>query len=324
MTTKPKVGFYWCASCGGCEETVVDLDEKVLDVVAAVDIVFWPCAMDFKYTDVEAMADGEMAACFINGAIRTEEQEHVAKLLRKKSAAVIAFGSCACMGGIPALANLTSREAIMRRSYISSPTVGSEGGSTVPQKSTDVGSVNLQLPELYDSVLKLDDVIDVDYYLPGCPPTPELLATAVGALLSGELPPAKSVLLPDKALCASCDRNSSKPDNLTVAGLKRVYQVKADPEKCFLAQGILCMGPATRDGCGYPCVKGNMPCTGCFGPMSGGDQGARMTAALGGIIDVGEAALDEALAGIPDPAGSFYRYSMSASLLGRVRKGEPS
>ncbi len=322
MTTKPKVGFYWCASCGGCEETVVDLDEKVLDVVAAVDIVFWPCAMDFKYEDVEAMPDGAMAACFINGAIRTGEQEAVAKLLRKKSAVVIAFGTCACMGGIPALANLTSRTEIFRRSYLSSPTAGADGTGTVPQKSTDKGPVQLHLPDLYESVLKLDDVIDVDYYLPGCPPTPDLLATAVGALLSGELPPPKSVLLPDKALCASCDRNASKPDNLTVTEFKRIYQIKADPERCFLAQGVLCMGPATRDGCGYPCVKGNMPCTGCFGPMSGGDQGARMTAALGGIIDVGEAQLDEVLSGMPDPAGSFYRYSMSASLLGSIRKGD--
>lgn len=322
MTTKPKVGFYWCASCGGCEETIVDLDERVLDVVAAVDIVFWPCAMDFKYEDVEAMADGEMAACFINGAIRSGEQEKVAKLLRKKSAAVIAFGSCACMGGIPALANLTSLGAIIKRSYLSSPTVEKGGETTVPQTSTEVGPFNLHLPELYESVLKLDDVIDVDYYLPGCPPTPDLVATAVGALLSGELPPPKSVLLPDKALCASCDRNDSKPDNLTVTEFKRIHQVEADPATCFLAQEVLCMGPATRDGCEFPCVKGNMPCTGCFGPMSGADQGARMTSALGGIIDVGEENLATALGGIPDPAGSFYRYSMSASLLGSVRKGD--
>ncbi len=322
MTTKPKVGFYWCASCGGCEETVVDLDEKVLDVVAAVDIVFWPCAMDFKYGDVEAMADNEMTACFINGAIRTNEQEHIAKLLRRKSTFVISFGSCACMGGIPALANLTSRAEILRRSYVELPTVNAGKTAVLPQTSTMVDGIELRLPELYGTVLKLDDVIDVDYYLPGCPPTAELLAGAVGALLSGKLPPKKSVLLSDKTLCVSCDRNASKPDNLTITGLKRIHQIKADPQTCFLAQGVLCMGPATRDGCGYPCVKGNMPCTGCFGPVSGADQGARMTAALGGILDVDEEKLDATLAGIPDPAGSFYRYSLSASLLGSLRKGD--
>ena len=108
MSTKPKIALYWCASCGGCDETVVDLEEAILGVVDAVDIVFWPCAMDFKYEDVEALKDGELAVSFINGAIRSTEQEHAAKLLRRKSAAVVAFGSCACIGGIPALANLTS------------------------------------------------------------------------------------------------------------------------------------------------------------------------------------------------------------------------
>ena len=295
MTAKPKVGFYWCASCGGCEETVVDLDEKVLDVVAAVDIVFWPCAMDFKYSDVETMADGEITACFINGAVRTTEQEHVAKLLRKKSTHVISFGSCACMGGIPALANLTNRGEIIRRSYRESPTVRGGDDAVVPQRSTRVGAARLELPELYESVLKLDDVIEVDYYLPGCPPTANLLAKAVSALLDGKLPQKKSVLLPDKVLCATCDRNESKPDNLTVTELKRIYEVQADPDTCFLAQGVLCMGPATRDGCEFPCVKGNMPCTGCFGPVSGADQGARMTSALGGILDVDEKRLDASL-----------------------------
>lgn len=67
---KPKVAFYWCASCGGCEETVVDLNEGLLTVAEAVDIVFWPVAMDFKRKDVEALGDGEIAVSFINGGVR--------------------------------------------------------------------------------------------------------------------------------------------------------------------------------------------------------------------------------------------------------------
>jgi len=82
---KPKVAFYWCASCGGCEETVVDLNEDILKVVDAVDIVLWPVALDFKRKDVEAMKDGEIAVSFINGAVRLSEQEEMVKLLRKKS-----------------------------------------------------------------------------------------------------------------------------------------------------------------------------------------------------------------------------------------------
>jgi F420-non-reducing hydrogenase small subunit len=79
---KPKVAFYWCASCGGCEEAVVDLAEEVLKVVEAVEIVLWPVALDFKRADIEAMPESAITVSFINGAIRTSEQEVMAKLLR--------------------------------------------------------------------------------------------------------------------------------------------------------------------------------------------------------------------------------------------------
>ena len=320
MAQKPKVAFYWCASCGGCEETIVDLEEKVLDVAAAVDIIFWPCAMDFKYSDIEAMADGSIAVSFVNGAVRTSEQEHIARLLRKKSGLVVAFGDCAWMGGIPALTNLKSKKEVFNRSYCESPTVVNPE-KIVPLENSVYQGVPMLLPKFYETVYKLDDCIDVDYYLPGCPPTVKLVLNAVTAILAGTLPRRKSVLAPDKALCSSCDRNETKPDSMVIKEFKRVHQVVADPKTCFLAQGIVCMGPATRDGCDYPCVKGNMPCTGCFGTVDGADQGARMIAALGGIIDAEEEkGIDRVLSGIPDPAGTFYRYGLAASLLGSKRK----
>ena len=99
--TKPKIAFYWCASCGGCEEAVVDLGEGLLTVVELVEIAFWPVALDFKRQDVEALDDGELAAAFINGAVRTSEQEEMARLLRRKSAAVIAFGELRDTGRRP-------------------------------------------------------------------------------------------------------------------------------------------------------------------------------------------------------------------------------
>jgi len=96
---KPKVVFYWNASCGGCEETVVDLNEDILKIADAVDIVLWPVALDFKRKDIETLSDGEIAVSFINGAIKLEEQEEMVKLLREKSGLVVAFGSCAHLGG---------------------------------------------------------------------------------------------------------------------------------------------------------------------------------------------------------------------------------
>ncbi|MFH0794863.1 MAG: oxidoreductase [bacterium] len=318
MSSKPKIAFYWCASCGGCEESVVDLAEDILMVVDAVDIVFWPVAMDFKKKDVEAMADGEITATLLNGAIRTSEQEEMARLLRRKSKVLIAYGACAHLGGIPSLANQFEREQILKYVYEDAPTVVNDEKQRPMVKFKDNGRT-ATLPEFRNVVRALDQVVDVDYYLPGCAPTSKLLKQAVLALLSGNLPPKGSVLAPDIALCDECPRKASKPTDLSFTEFKRPHWTQMDPEKCLLAQGVVCMGPATRGGCEALCVKGNMPCTGCFGPTSRvKDQGAKILSSICSSIEAKEEKeIDKTLAGIPDPLGTFYRYGMARSLIRR-------
>ena len=313
---KPKVAFYWCASCGGCEETVVDLAEDILGVVEKLDIVLWPVAMDFKYQDVEALADQAIFATLLNGAIRTTEQEAMAHLLRRKSRHLIAYGSCACTGGIPALANQFEREQILRFNYEESPSVVNDA-KTRPQLSFEDNGRRPHLPELRQIVRALDQIVDVDFYIPGCPPTPNLTKAALDALLSGRLPPKGAVLAPDTALCDECDRKASKPADVAFVEFKRTHQKLLDPGKCMLAQGVVCMGPATRSGCGAQCPGGNMPCTGCFGPTSRvRDQGAKILSSLCSNISAkDEEGINRTLAGIPDPVGTFYRYGMARSLL---------
>lgn len=277
--SKPKIALYWCASCGGCEESVVDLAEDILSVVEAVDIVFWPVAMDFKYKDVEALADGELAAVLINGAVRTSEQEHIAKLLRRKAKVVVAHGTCAQSGGVVGLANFSAAGEPIARAYKEVPTVNNSCG-ILPQTHTEEFGKKLELPSFYPTALPLNKVIDVDYYIPGCPPLPELIKNAVTALLSGNLPPRGSVLADTRALCESCSRRDSKPEKLKIKEFKRVYEVIADQERCFLEQGIICMGPSTRGGCKERCLKANMSCRGCFGPLDNVvDQGAKSLSA---------------------------------------------
>lgn len=315
---KPKVAFYWCASCGGCEEAVVDLAEKILDVVAAVDIVFWPVALDFKRKDVEAMPDGAILATFLNGAIRTSEQEEMVRLLRCKSKLMVAFGSCSHLGGIPGLANLFDRQSIFAAAYKESPsTVNPEG--RVPQRRHQENGTAVELPGFFDTVRSLDQVVDVDYYIPGCAPTPKIILGALETLLSGELPPPGTVLAPDHALCEECPRKESRPEKLTLTEFKRPYEVLIEEDKCLLAQGVICMGPATRAGCEALCVQGNMPCTGCFGPTSRvRDQGGKMLSAIASMVETeDEQEATRILARIPDPAGTFYRYSLPTSRLQR-------
>jgi len=310
--SKPKVAFYWCASCGGCEEAVVDLDEALLDVAGAVEIVFWPVALDFKVKDVEAMPDGSILASFINGAIRNSEQRDMAELLRAKSQVVVALGVCAQLGGIPGLANLSDAAGIFAEVY---------RDGVVPQQFYRDNGHALHLPELFDTVAALGSAIDVDYYLPGCPPTPNLIRDAVTALLGTELPPKGAVLAPDKALCEQCPRKDTRFEKLLVKEFKRVHQIVPDQETCLLAQGVVCLGSATRAGCDARCIRGNMPCTGCFGPTSRvRDFGAKALSAIASVVESNEeAAIARVLSAVPDPVGTFYRYSLPSSLLGRRR-----
>ncbi len=316
--SKPKVAFYWCASCGGCEETVVDLAEDILGLVEKVDIVLWPVAMDFKYKDIEARPDKSILATLLNGAIRTTEQEEMAHMLRRKSQYLIAYGACAHMGGIPALGNQFSREHMLKFNYEDAPSMANPK-KTRPQLKFADGGREPTLPELHNVVRALDQVVEVDYYVPGCPPTPKLTKAAVTALLENRLPPKGSVIAPDIALCDECPRKASKPADTSFTEFKRPHQKLMDPNLCLLAQGIVCMGPSTRSGCEAACVRGGMPCTGCFGPTSRvRDQGLKILSSLcSNVVPKEKGEINKVLEGIPDPVGTFYRYGLAKSLMRR-------
>lgn len=310
---KSKFAFYWAASCGGCEIAVLDINEKILDVVAKVDIVFWPVALDFKYKDVEAMPDKYIDVCFFNGAIRTEENEHIAKLLRKKSKVLVAFGSCAVDGCVVGLANLWDRETIFERAYSETPSTNNPE-STIPQTSFKVKEGELTLPEFYDTVKTLAQTVDVDYFLPGCPPPIPSILQAVEAIFNNNLPPKGAVLLPNKSICDECPREKNDHE---LSEIKRIYEIDDDGETCFWDQQVICMGPATRAGCGAQCPLVNIPCTGCDGPGPRvTDQGAAAMSALASIV-TGPEVIEQ----VVDPIGTFYKYSLARSILRRkVRK----
>jgi F420-non-reducing hydrogenase small subunit len=173
------------------------------------------------------------------------------------------------------------------------------------------------LPKFYDRVHPLRDIIDVDYYLPGCPPPPDLIANAVFAVLEGKLPPRGSTLAPSKPLCDACPRNQTKPQKIEISEFKRIHEVEAKDDLCFLAQGIICLGPAIRSGCGETCLRTNVPCRGCFGPVDGvDDAGAKFVSGLAALIGPEtEEDAQKTIDGISDLAGYGYRFSLpSASL----------
>jgi len=315
--SKLRIALYWGASCGGCDIAILAIHEKILTLAEVADIVFWPIGMDFKYSDAENMADKSVDACLFNGAIRNEENEHMAHILRAKSKIMLAYGSCAYEGCIPGLSNLYGRKATFDRAYIETPsTVNPE--RIFPQTKFRVPEGELQIPEFYDAVKTLAQTVDVDYFVPGCPPEERTTWLALEALIEGKLPPSGTVISHSlKAVCDECPRTK---EDKKIKRFHRPHRMIPEPERCLLDQGLLCYGVATRGGCGALCILANMPCTGCYGPVEGvTDQGAHFLSALSSIIDSNDPEeIQRILDDIPDPAGTFYRYSLPDSLLRRA------
>ena len=331
---KPKLAMYWASSCGGCEISVLNIHENILTVDEVFDIAFFPCIADFKYKDVRNYPDGYIDVCLFNGAIRNEENEEMAHLLRKKSKVLVAFGSCAYEGCIPALSNLTTKKDTFNTVYIDNPSIDNPEG-IFPQLVTEVDEGELTLPNFYHTVKSLDQVVDVDYYIPGCPPEPHqiwaVLQIVVAALTAGgPLPPAGAIIgAGTTALCDECSREKKEK---TISKIYRPFEIEPDPDQCLLEQGLICMGIATRSGCGALCPSVGIGCRGCYGPPEGvEDQGAKMLSAIASVLEVGDESMDEdaleeliqtAVDDIADPAGTFYRFSMAHSILKRVKNGK--
>ena len=315
-TKKLQIALYWGAACGGCDVAVLDTNEFILDVAALCDIRMWPIAVDGKYADVEAMEDGELDLVIFNGAVRNSENEHIAKLLRKKTKLMVAFGSCAHIGGIPGLANQFSKEEIFDRAYLDNPSI-EPGNRTVPLPETHIPEGTLEIPYAYKRVYKLDDIVDVDYYVPGCPPLPAQIKAVLLAVVTGKLPAKGSVVgASHRTVCDDCKRTRAERK---IKKFHRPWQIIQDQDVCLLEQGIVCCGSATRSGCGVRCPNSGMPCRGCYGPAPHvKDQGAKIISALASIVDSKDPAeIDRILADIPDVMGYAYRFGLPASMLQR-------
>jgi F420-non-reducing hydrogenase small subunit len=314
---KPKFAIYWAGSCGGCEIAFLDIREKILDVDKAVDLVFCPCVMDTKYKDIEAMADDEIDVCLFNGCIRNEENLHIAELLRKKSKVLVAYGSCASEGCIPGLGNLTDDISIQKYVYEESPSTGNPK-KVYPQPKTKIKAGELTIPKMFKYVRTLGQVVDVDYFMPGCPPVADQIWAVIEAVLTGNLPPKGSIVgVNPKTVCDECERTK---DEKRVKQFFRPHMVKdIDPEKCLLEQGIICNGPATHAGCGALCPEVNLGCRGCYGPAEGiSDMGGKLAGAIASIIDSDDPEeIGKIVDQVVDPVGTFYRFNLPNSLLGR-------
>jgi len=326
MTTasKPKLAMYWAASCGGCEISLANVHEAILEVDAHFDFMFCPCLLDTKKKDVEALPDGAIFLTLFNGALRTKENLEMAELLRRKSQVLVSFGSCAATGGIPALANHHGIAHLLDTAFRSAPSVDTP---LIPTQTTRVPDGELSLPLFLERVLALHQAVRVDYSMPGCPPEPEQILAVVRHVASGAPLPAPGAFIgcSERAVCDECDRE--KRGKLAPA-LIRPFEALPEGGWCLVEQGFACVGSATRGGCHALCPAVNMPCTGCYGPVDpDADPGASALSALAAAVDPAfSAGCDEAglhkrlrgaLAGVADPLGTFYRYTLAETAVAK-------
>ena len=295
---KIKVATGTLQGCFGCHIALLDLHEEILDLLPAVDIVRSPI------NDVKEVP--EVTLGILDGSICNDENEHVAKEFRKQSKVILALGTCACFGGVQGLRNLFKLDDITQRGYVDT-------------ESTVDGHVpsGPDIPKLKKHVQALNGVIKVDYMLPGCPPTPAMIKKALVALVNGQEPE-----LPKKNLCHECTRTHKemyvpKREFITNSVTSIMELDNIDEDLCFLEQGVLCMGPVTREGCESRCVKGNTPCRGCMGPTDNAlEQGAKMINSLANILPAG------GLMFMEDVVGIGYRYTLPVSICPHVEEGK--
>ena len=267
-----KVAAEWLNICGGCEVSILDIGEPLLDILPNLEFVHMPVLMDHKYFgqtgEGTELTIPEADIGIVSGGVRNEKEKHVLEEMRKKTNTLISLGSCASFGGIPAMANMYPLDDLYQKVFRDSVTTD----------SADTPAENL--PPLLDRVYALDEVVTVDMYIPGCPPNPTMIADALTALLEG-----KPFELPERSVCDDCPvRREKKAGGGEIKRPLDTPQFAQDQPwdntRCLMEQGYLCLGPVTRSGCaavyeeGGPkvprCIQGYMPCRGCFGPIRKG------------------------------------------------------
>ena len=227
-----KVNIISLTCCAGCVSSFLNAGDALLEILSGdFEIVYSPTFVDLKEIP-------EVDLSIVEGGVRTVSDEELIREVRAKSRIIVALGICATHGGITSLGNIKSVKKLLEKEYL------------LP--------VSSKLPELKDLMYPICNFVDVDYYIPGCPPMPFLIVHSLKSIVSGKTP-----IRHQSVVCTECHRK------IVPAKLDRlygIYEKETDPELCLVSQGFVCLGSLTREGCGAPCPRAGFTCFGCRGP----------------------------------------------------------
>ena len=168
---KLKLATVWLGGCSGCHMSFLDLDEWLLELAAKVKLVYSP------FADIKEYPEG-VDLVLVEGAVANEDNLELIKKVRDRSRILVSFGDCAVTGNVTAMRNpLGDPESVLQRCYLEAADIQNQ----IPQEPGIV-------PTLLERVLPVHNIVDVDIYLPGCPPNAERIRTALEILLTGEVP----------------------------------------------------------------------------------------------------------------------------------------
>ena len=176
--TKPKIASDWMAGCSGCHMSLLDMDERIVQIAELADIRATPIT-DLKEPDESGVDVG-----VLEGGINNTANEEVAQRMRKRSKVLVALGDCAVFGGVPALRNFCGTEEALRRAYVEAESVDESG--KIPSD-----------PELavMTKTRAISEVVPVDVFVPGCPPEADVIYYALSELAQGRKPELKDEML---------------------------------------------------------------------------------------------------------------------------------
>lgn len=206
--------------------------DALVEILAGdFDIVYSPTFIDLKEIPNVDLA-------IVEGGVMTKDDETLIREVRAKCRILVGLGLCATHGGITSLGNTLSLKNLLEKEYSLIDTT--------------------KLPELEDLMYPICNFVDVDYYIPGCPPMPLLIVHTLKSIVSGKQPERHQ-----SVVCTECHRK------IVAAKLDRlygIYEKPSDPVLCMVSQGFVCLGSLTREGCGAPCPRAGFTCFGCRGP----------------------------------------------------------